>query len=168
MPRRGYLLIEMLVALTVGAVILGIGVGMLHMLLRTEQTGRNRVPQARIVARLAEQFRSDVAAATNQTSGPQKTEWRFEMAGDRVVTYRASPGEVERDERIAGKLVRHESYVLPSGCSAAIAVQRKATPAVVSLVIADNSPPQATGHELHIIAVLGKDHRFMSSPIGGQ
>ena len=69
MLRRGFTLIEMLVVMTVGSVIVGIGVGMLHVLLRTEQTGRDRVHQAGVLARLAEQFRSDVGAAVRQTPG---------------------------------------------------------------------------------------------------
>ena len=42
MLRRGFTLIELMVVLTVGTVIVGIGVGTLHVLLRTEQTGRGR------------------------------------------------------------------------------------------------------------------------------
>ena len=47
MSRRGFTLIEMLAAMTVGSVMLGIAVGMLHVLLRAERTGRERVHQAR-------------------------------------------------------------------------------------------------------------------------
>ncbi len=168
MLRRGYTLIEMIVVMTVGAVIVGISVGMLHALMRTEQTGRDRVPQARILARLAEQFRSDVGAAVRQTPNARQAEWQFALAGDRVVTYRALPGEVRWDERMAGKLVRQESYVLPSGCSAAITVQHEATPAVANLSIAYNGTPLAASREMRVIAVLGKDHRFTKSPVGGQ
>lgn len=168
MHRRGYTLIEMIVVMTVGAVVVGISVGMLHALLRTEQTGRDRVPQARILARLAEQFRSDVGAAVRPTPSAQQGEWQFALTGDRVVTYRALPGEVRWDQRTAGKLVRQESYILPSGCSAAITVRSKATPAVASLVIADKSTPRAAGREMRVTAVLGKDHRFTKSPVGGQ
>ena len=82
------------------------------------------------------------------------------------MTYRALPGEVRRDERMAGKLVRQESYVLPGGCSAAITVRSEATPAVASLVIADQGTPSAAGREMRVTAVLGKDHRFTKSPVG--
>jgi prepilin-type N-terminal cleavage/methylation domain-containing protein len=168
MFRRGYSLIEMLVVMTVGAVVVGISVAMLHALLRTEQTGRDRVPQARILARLAEQFRSDVGAALRPIPGAQPTEWQFALTGDCVVTYRALPGEVRRDERTGGKRVRQESYVLPRGCSAAITVQSKAVPAVASLVIVADAAHPAAGREMRVTAVLGKDHRFTKLPAGGQ
>lgn len=168
MRRRGFTLVEMLVVLTIGTVVVGIAVGMLHLLLRTEQAGRDRVPEARILARLAEQFRSDVGAAVRQPRIAKAGEWQFALAGDRVATYRTLPGEVQWDERTADKLVRQESYVLPSGYSATIAVQNKSTPTVASLVIADRGTPQTPGREMHITAVLGKDHRFTKSPVGGQ
>ncbi len=168
MLRRGYSLIETTVVLTIGAVVMGIGVGTLHLLLRTEQTGRDRVPQARVLARLAEQFRSDVAAAVRWAPAARQGEWRFVLMEDRLVTYRALPGQIEWDERMAGKRLRRESYVLPGGCSAAITVQSKATPVVASLVIADPGTPLATRREMRVTAVLGKDHRFTKSPVGGQ
>jgi prepilin-type N-terminal cleavage/methylation domain-containing protein len=168
MLRRGYSLIEIIVVLTIGTVVVGIGVGMLHLLLRTEQSGRDRVPQARAVARLAEQFRSDAAAAMRQASGSPPGEWRFVLPENRLVTYRALPGEVQWDERLAGKLLRRESYLLPGGSSAAISVQGKAAPAMASLVIVNDGPPPAAGHEMRVIAVLGKDHRFTGSPAEGQ
>lgn len=168
MLRRGFSLLEVLVALTVGSVVVGVAVGMLPLLLQTEQTGRDRTAEARILARLAEQFCSDVAAAVRQTPGARPGERQFVLAGDRLTTYRVAPGKVQRDERVAGKPVRRESYVLPSGWSAAITVRSEAAAAVATLVIADNGEIPAAGRELHIAAVLGKDHRFTKSPVGGK
>lgn len=85
-----------------------------------------------------------------------------------MITYRVLAGEVRRDERMAGKPVRQESYVLPGGCSAAITVRSEAAAAVASLVVADHGTPLAAGREMRVTAVLGKDHRFTKSPVGGQ
>jgi prepilin-type N-terminal cleavage/methylation domain-containing protein len=187
MSRRGYTLVEMIVAMTIGTVIVGISVGMLHLLLRTERMGRDRVPQTRILARLAEQFRNDVAAAVRQTHDARQTEWWFTLTGDRVANYRLLPGAVQRHELLADKPVRQESYVLPSGCSARIVMEEAHTPAVVNLVImgatgaasasskgtlaepvAPEGMSQAAGREMRVVAVLGKDHRFTKSPVGSQ
>ncbi len=168
MLRRGFTLIELMVVLTVGTVIVGIGVGTLHVLLRTEQTGRDRVPQAGVLARLAAQFRSDVNAAVRQTAGEHRAEWRFALTEDRLVAYRALPGELRREEHVAGKLVRQETYVLPGGSSATIAVESKAAPPVASLVIVGGGPPSAIGRQWRVTAVLGKDHRFTKLPVGSQ
>jgi prepilin-type N-terminal cleavage/methylation domain-containing protein len=166
MRRRGYTLVEMVAVLTVGSVILGIGVGMLHLLLRTERTGRQRVPQSRVVARLAQQFRSDVNAAERQMSSSKPAEWQFALSDHRLVVYRMVPGGVEWSERQDGKLLRQESYLLPRGWSAAITGPGRATPALLSLVITDKADPYAPGRELLVTAVLGKDQRFTKPPAG--
>jgi prepilin-type N-terminal cleavage/methylation domain-containing protein len=186
MSRRGFTLIEAIAAITVGSVMLGIGVGILHLLMRAEETGRERVHKAQVFNRLAEQFRSDVGAAVRQipTQGDRPKQWQFAMADDRTVTYRALPGEVRRDERTGSKLVRQESYALPQGYSAVVLVAqpppavtgdaaqpRAAVPhacAVATLVIAREPTPLAVGREMRIDVRLGKDHRFTKSPAGGQ
>jgi prepilin-type N-terminal cleavage/methylation domain-containing protein len=170
MRRRGFTLVEMLVVMTVGSVMFGIGVGVLHLLFQIERAGRDRVQQTRVLARLAEQFRADVNAAERPISaqGNRPSQWQFAMTGDRLVTYRALPGRLDRDEQVAGKLVRQESYALPTGCSATISVEREAKPPVASLIIARESTPLAAGHEMRVAARLGKDHRFTKPLIGGQ
>ena len=169
MSRRGFTLIEMLAAITVGSVMLGIGVGILHLLLRAEGTGRERVHKTQVLTHLAEQFRNDMGAAVKQTlaQSDRPKQWQFALADNRTVTYRALPGEVRRDERTADKLVRQESYTLPEGYAAAIKVfEYQAKPAEVNLVIARDPTPLAAGREMRIIAQLGKDHRFTKSPVG--
>jgi hypothetical protein len=156
---------EMLVVITVGSVMLGIGVGMLHLLMRAEQTGRDRVYRTGVAARLAEQFREDAAAALRvmpeQENRPSQC--RFVLAGDRIVTYRTMSHEVQRDERSSDKMVRQESYPLPDGRSAAVAVDRNTKPPLAKLIIANEN-----GRELCIAARLGKDHRFTNASAGGQ
>jgi prepilin-type N-terminal cleavage/methylation domain-containing protein len=170
MSRRGYTLVEMLTAMTVGAVMLGIALSMLLVLVRAEQGGRDRVYQARVMSRLAEQFRSDANAAVRPISAKagQKTEWQVALMGDQVVTYRALPGRIDREQRTGGKLVRQESYVLPAGRAAKIVVNNDSTPAVASLIIAADEAASAAGREIRITAMVGKDHRFNKSAMGGR
>ena len=163
MPRRGFTLIEMLVVLTIGSVVFGITVGMLHLLLRSERTGRERVHRAAVSARLAEQFRSDTAAAIRHEpveEDNQQALCQFVLPGDRTVTYRAMPAEVRREERIAEKPVRQESYSLPDGCSVAVAVEGEADPPLASLVVTCDHAPPSAGRAMRVTALLGKDHRF--------
>jgi hypothetical protein len=117
---------------------------------------------------LAEQFRSDVHAALHPApaDGAEKSQWRFALTGDREVTYRALPGEVERSERVAGKPTRQESYVLPAESSAEIVIHTDPAPAMAGLVITLPGPAPAEGREIRIEAVLSKDQRFAKSPKG--
>ena len=165
MSRRAFTLMEMLVVLTVGSVMLGISVGMLHLLLRSERTGRDRVHRAAVSARLAEQFRADAAAAARHVpiEAPSPTLCQFVLPGDRTVTYWELPEEVRREERIADKPVRQESYTLPDGCSVAVTVN--GDPTLVSLVVTHKNTPPAAGRAMRVMALLGKDHRFVQRPV---
>jgi hypothetical protein len=111
-----------------------------------------------------------VAAAVRQIAGRdnQPNLWQFALADDRTVTYRALPGEVERDEHIGGKAVRHESYTLPDGCTFAIAVEPGALPQIVSMTVTRPPTPSAGSRRQEIVARLGKDNRFANPPAGGQ
>jgi hypothetical protein len=61
--RSGKTLIELGVAISVMAVILGVGLRMLHVLFRAERTGIQRTAETAAFAQLARQFRRDVHAA---------------------------------------------------------------------------------------------------------
>lgn len=169
MTRRGYTLMEMLVVIALGTVLLGVAVGVLHLLMRTQHSGRESVYQTETVARLAEQFRSDARAALRPIAaeGEPKDRWRFALAADRTVTYRLRPGEIERREQIAAKQVRQESYTLPRNYLAEITVRTDATPAMASLVLAPSGLASPAGREIRIDAALGADHRFAKSSEGG-
>ena len=136
MLRRGYSLIEMIVAMTVGSVIIGIAVGILHRA-AARRSGRAAIacPQARILARLGravpQRRRRRRAADSRRAAGGVAVRPAGRSPG---MTYRLLPGEVRRDERMAGKLARQESYVLPSGWSAAIAVEERGRASRASLV----------------------------------
>lgn len=174
MSRRGYTLIETLAVITVGSVMFSIAVGVLYALLGAERTGHQRVYQTRVLAQLAEQFRADVATAVRQipVQGSQPTQWQFAMTDDRTVTYRTSPGNVQREEDAVGKRVRQESYLLPAGCSATISVENDAKSTLVSLVVTGSahgaSGLTSAGREWRVTGLLGKDHRFTKPPSGGK
>ncbi|MBN1590150.1 MAG: prepilin-type N-terminal cleavage/methylation domain-containing protein [Pirellulales bacterium] len=167
MHRRGFSLLEMVVVITVSTVLVGVSVGVLYTLMRTERTARNRVPHSTNIARLAEQFRGDVRAATRQPPLVRQGEWHFTLPDNRTVTYRTAPGEVRWEERVEGSLVRKESYILPDGWSMTIDVPNNAMPAMASLILVKDSESPTAGREIRVVAALGKDHRFSKSP-GGQ
>ena len=116
--RRAFSLNELLVVFTVTAVLLAVAVGILAVLLRTEQTGRQQDRQTVVLDRLAVQFRADAHAAERfAPEAPASDSWLFNLGAGRVATYRATGQAVQRDETVAGRPVRHETYPLPPGCS---------------------------------------------------
>jgi prepilin-type N-terminal cleavage/methylation domain-containing protein len=170
MSRRAFTLIETLVVMTVGSVVLAIAIGMLHLLLRAENTGRDRVSHATVSARLAEQFRNDAAEALRTIPTPDHaaSQCQFALPDGREVAYRVLPNEVQRDERAAGKTVRQESYMLPEDRVAVFGMESSAKPVRASLVITGDGTRLPAGRELRIVAVVGKDHRFTKSDGGSK
>ena len=168
--RRGFSLLEMLVAVTVGSVLMGIGVAILTLLLRLDRTGREHAHRAVVLGRLAEQFRDDVHAALRPMPAgtDHRAPWRLDLGPDRTVSYRITPESVERDETAPGKPVRHESYPLPEGCAARVSLSADRTAQVASLIVAPAGTPSPTSHQLRVDAVLGRDRRFVKSKTGEQ
>jgi hypothetical protein len=160
----------MVAAVTVGSVLMGIAVSVLAVLMRVERIGREQVHQDAVTSRLAQQFRDDVHAATRlaPAEAGKQDSWRLVVAPDRTVTYRALPQVIVRDEMVAGKPVRHESYTLPAGWSARVIAPAEGRPPLASLIVASPEPPGPKDHDVRIEAVVGRDDRFTASPQGSR
>jgi len=179
--RRGISLVEVMITLTIGSVVMGVAAMTLGTLFRNERVARDQLSQGVQLARLAEQFRRDVHAATavaaegddeNATS-----QWKLDLPSGGTVTYRAvyreTDGELLRTETTSeqGAVARRDAFALPANTTAAIEVlehdvqeDRAATlvrlvisPADVDPNIAGRSSPK---RPIDIDAVLAKDHRF--------
>src|SRR5262249_7667548 len=61
--RRGYSLVEIVLAMGAVAIVLGLCAGLLHVLLRLDRTGRTHLVESATIGRLARQFREDVHAS---------------------------------------------------------------------------------------------------------
>jgi prepilin-type N-terminal cleavage/methylation domain-containing protein len=160
--RRAFTLIEMITAMSVGTVLMGVAVSVLIVLLGAEQSGRTHFQRSESLRRLADQFRRDVHAAVGETAaGPEdRPGRRFSLADNASVQYAIDADRVSREQRIGAKVVRRESYTLPKGSTATIAVDRTTSPWMLSLTIMPKEPAMRPGREVRIDALLGRDHRF--------
>jgi prepilin-type N-terminal cleavage/methylation domain-containing protein len=153
--RRGFTLIEMVVVITVSAVLMGIGTGILALLLRSQRLAHDDLDHGRSVARLAEQFRDDVHAATGTPQYlPDRSDWQWQLPSGRTVVYHLAPGVVGRREWFGAKLYRQESYALPAEVAARIEVS--ADPRSLACLLLD----QPGGSQIRVEAVVRRDHRF--------
>ncbi|MEN6407145.1 MAG: prepilin-type N-terminal cleavage/methylation domain-containing protein [Thermoguttaceae bacterium] len=155
LANRGFTLIEMIVVMTAGAILLGIAVGMLHLLMRTEQTGRDRVGRTAAFAQLAEQFRTDAAAALQFE--PDRR--RFILPDQREATYQTVGATMDREERKDGRLLRRESFALTAGSSVTFKLDRRDAASWASLTVGVGESPSQ--RETCVVALLGKDRRFV-------
>jgi prepilin-type N-terminal cleavage/methylation domain-containing protein len=160
--RRAFGLIEMLVAISIGSVLMGIAISLLIVLLGAEQSGRSHAERSESLQRLADQFRRDVHAAVGEVTagGEDPTGCRLTLADGGSVRYAIGAGGISREERKGSTVVRGESYALPKDSTATFTVDRTTSPWTLSLTIVPNDASMESGHEIRIDAVLGRDHRF--------
>jgi hypothetical protein len=167
MPRRGIALIEVLVLITCVGVVLGLAAVSIQVMLRLVTDSHGRLSSSLVLERLARQLRADAhASETSQVERAQgkapaeRTILKLTPEPGRLVTYTILEKSVDRDETMAGKKLRHESFVLPRGRQARIELAAEAGRAMVLLVIEPRpgSSPGAGPRALEVLAVVGK-HR---------
>ncbi len=167
--RSGFTLIEMLAVIATTGALLAVAVGILHLLLRTEQGARDERRRQTAIARLADQFRRDVHAAAQfaplegSEDEAHRGGWRFDLGEERTVRYLAQPGELIRRQREGDDLVHQELYVLPDDAAVSIEPAGEAAPGIVRLCVVPDAtrPRPAIPYATCVDAQLAKDRRFL-------
>jgi Tfp pilus assembly protein FimT len=124
--RRGYALVELIVVISVNTVLMAVAVALLGTLLRTEHQGQYHYERASSLVRLANQFRSDVAAsrsaslvAANAAQGNypsgSKLSNMLRFFGDpeeQTIEFLRDGDRIRRVEYQGTNVVRREAYTL--------------------------------------------------------
>jgi prepilin-type N-terminal cleavage/methylation domain-containing protein len=162
--RRGFTLIEMLVAITVGTTLAGIAVFLLYSLMKSHNTGREHLEYRRTLNRLAEQFRGDVHSMQKTSLDATETlcDLLPNMPDDTQLRYQCLEGRIDRSELQGEKIVRRESYMLPQGMMAGIKIEAlgEATVAVIVITPKEQTEKVYRAGPVRIEAVLGRDFRL--------
>ncbi len=167
--RRGYTLIEMLVAITAGIVVMVVAAGMLNTLMRLEQQSHNRFTERAAVTRLADQFRRDAHAALEAAAiAPEEGKpaealaWRFTLPDDHRVEYRGDLEGLLRTESVGDRTAAQERYAFATAVRAAVDLDPNGNVPMVRLRLEGVSVPggDAPMPPLLVEARLAFDHRF--------
>lgn len=154
--RRGVTLLEMIVVISVGAVILVSLMLTMTTLIRTERSVRTQAASQAQIVRLIHSWRTDVHQAqtvAGELAKPQ-SEIVLRHANGEFITYRFDPAahavlrEVRRDGTIAGR----EAFVLPPKQSVSWRWRNADRSRSTWLVMEVGTPPQAT----QVVAVLDR------------
>jgi hypothetical protein len=164
----------MVVTMSILSVILTVGIGLIHLLMRMERDGAKEVWHGRTLSRLSDAWRRDVHAARD-ARGDAAAE-----TGDRIllrlpelveITY-AADGATVRRTVTQGAAVRHrDSFHFPQGSSirletggeptfARIVIVRPALPEKASR---DSALAETAGRVTTIEAVVSRDLRYRST-----
>jgi hypothetical protein len=172
--RRGISLVELVVTMGFASIVLGTGIGTLHLLLRTDKTLTDSVWRSQSVSNLSRAFRGDVHAARNITteqpqdnSGPGA--FVLELAEGHVVRYTIDKHTLVRKETQADKTLQEERFRFPPGTVISFKAVEPTTAALIIQSIHPSTkerrqtPANVPLRELRIEAVKGRDHRWSSA-----
>lgn len=167
--RSGFTLIEMVVVMTLMAVILSVSVGAIGLFMRMEGDGAKHLSQASTWFRLSHEFRTDVHAALDaprtEEENAENVSLELSLPDDLHVVYRATDGAVERVASRDGKTLRTERFRLPPGT---VDVEHDDALGLVRLVfhqretLPGSTAPAAPDESWTISAAVGMDHLPLS------
>jgi hypothetical protein len=162
--------------MTAVAAMLGLSVLMLQLLMRIDADSRSRLEGATSLSRLASRFRIDVHAASKvskvESPAARRSGLRMEPGLNGAVEYQAEgDGKIVRVESKEGKVLAHETYLVPrSGPVRMDLVEQNgqlfASLTVDRLVAKNRTDPV---RQFEVLAQVGKnkDHESSASGAGG-
>jgi prepilin-type N-terminal cleavage/methylation domain-containing protein len=170
--RNGFTLIEVLVVVSLLAVILPMAGGTIFFLLRAQSQSADGLREEMALSQFSHTFRSDVHAARGvRSGGPEalKDKIVFEGSDSRTIEYQAERnGVVRRTVRRGDVIERREQFrvgvaparfeVVDQGKEAAVIV----TPRIPGSSQMDGHSKSASG--IRIAAIVGRDLRFAALP----
>ena len=164
--RGGTNLIELVVVLSLQAVLLATGVGLIGRMLETEQAGRSGLETLHSIDSLSDQFRRDVHAAS-EVSLPQDEadSITLRLPSDVDVTYDIQNGRLTRSERTADKLAGEEAYRFPATWKARFNRIGHEPGQTIRLTISEESSRQPSKKRSIVCeALLGRDAEEEAKP----
>ena len=171
-PRAGLTLVEMLVVISVAAVMLGMSVGVIHLLLDAEREATRAVRFNTSVARLTQAFRGDIHASRQvelPAPEPGKPVVLVATVDGGQIRYELDEHLATRTETEGGRQVHREVFYLPPHSRMRFEHQPDQKLVLLEIDMAAggsgtrNVPTAAAEipqRRLAIEAVLGRDHRF--------
>ena len=178
-PRRnGITLTQMLVVIALTSVITTAAITLIITMLRLESRTMQVWVAQQTLLQLSEDFRKDAHAAQSAEITTQNESvtliFRSDLSATKSVSFLATEGQVIRRETNGDKLLRTETYRLPEskvrfggiGSGSSDEAPRLKIGQDVHLICqranaeSINLRTPAPRHEEHVVASLGRDHRF--------
>ena len=120
--RNGSSLVEVVIAMTIASVVLSLGMGMLHLLMRSETAMSDSLQRSQTVSQLSRQFRNDIHAArsanieTPPKDKPQaKPVLKLQLAPNHQVRYAALDHAILRTESQGDKTLQTVRFRFSKG-----------------------------------------------------
>jgi hypothetical protein len=159
--------VELMVVISVNAVLMAVGVGLLGTLLGTEHQGRRHFERTSSLVRLADQWRIDVAASRTATvitrdggeaqTGRQIAVFRLQDGEEDKIEFSRDGDRLRRIEYRGPAVARREAYVLGELAEADFSVSEAR---IATLHLSFGDVNSAARDAWQIEARLARDGRF--------
>lgn len=172
----GVSLVEVVVAMGIATVLMGISMTTMHTVLRAERETSKAAWLGSSFHRFSRLMRSDIHAATSVNfqngSTENSPELTLRKAGDEVVKYRIEGHRIFRVVTRQDQRVHQDTFHLPEGSHAYFFQQARLNQAGISIdqphqlsslkqsSAVSTNVPQASMNELSIISTIGRDYRL--------
>ncbi|TWU28054.1 prepilin-type N-terminal cleavage/methylation domain-containing protein [Bythopirellula polymerisocia] len=110
--RKGFTLVEVMAAISVGSVLLVLSLGVVHRALNLESNSRDQARVSHSLTRLSHDFRHDVQRAMDVDLG-QEAALVLSMANESTVTYTIAEKYLLREQVLDDGVAQREFYDLP-------------------------------------------------------
>jgi hypothetical protein len=173
-PRTGTALVELLVVITVAAIMLGLGVTTIHLLLGAEHEASRSARYAASVARLAQVIRDDIHAAqtfdlpTVEAGEPEVL--LVGTGGQRQIRYELQANRATRFEVASEGPPQHDVFYFPPRSRLWFARERADRLVRLEIDVAAHGPANAVAlpsRHLSIEAAPSRLRRFEMNPDQG-
>ena len=172
--RSGYSLVEMLVAISISSVLASVALGLIGALIRADHSGRRHLHETQSLARLAGQFRADVALAEEALPADGAARLELRLPGGRAVEYATEPGRATREERLGGERRQREQFSVPEEARLTFEIgpDRRTALATASLAAASEAGAAAGAKVARdgwrVEAIVGRALRFAQKTSNGE
>ncbi len=163
--RRGLTLFEAGATIAVASTIFGIAVELLSLTMHATGEARDRAMAAQSMARLADQFRDNVHAASEILApdpAGKSSHWSIRTADGRRLEYEFAPGAVKWRKYNGATVVAREAFMLPDDFIPRLELEPGDKPTMASLIVERNGDGTPRPH-LRIDAAIGRDCRLVEA-----
>jgi Prokaryotic N-terminal methylation motif len=168
--RAGKTLLELLIVVSIIAVVMATGMRLMHVLFRAERTGTRKAAETVTLAQLGREFRRDVRMAASADLVPSRpgggATLQLRLPGDLQIIYAPEAGRVVRRVIRARKPESQQIFRLPGrSILFELALDQADTDQAAVTLVCQTGPAVSEASTpgrlpVRIVAVVSRDHRL--------
>ncbi len=157
--RNAFTLVELLTTMTMGSSLMLLAVGLVHQSMSMSKLAKIRGEHDQSLARLAQQFRSDVHTASELISISSES-LTLRLTDESMVIYKRESANVTWAKTGLSSEVAHETFRFDERCLATFTKQSNPNRVVLQIERPVESTEFSPPVDLRVIAVVGRWHQL--------